>query len=590
MLERRQIEMLIYLLSRSKAFKGREIADRFLVTARTVRSDIRAINSYLSEYGVKVSADKKDGYILKEEDRLKMRRERVIERLSENIDFELPQTSNERVVYLLYSMLFGNEYTSTDIEDLFYISPTAVYNDLKALEGLLFKKTPLRLNREGQIYSIIGKESECRSVISGIYTQRRNIMLEIKYSHFITGDESFWNVIDFLSACIMEYAESCGFDLIGDSVYGFAVDIALTYQRNKQGFVIEAQDAELNEYGRKLRDYLCRRDPVFCSLSDDDYIYLQNRLSAKEYLKGAILPVSEQTESCLLEFENLIGRFRIGLRKKEEVMTEMERIVFRQRYHYYFEVHRKHEIFDNDPDCYYLAQILKYYMEKTFPDIRMTKSDTAVLTVTMKGTLVHPPGKAVIVSDGSPWIIEEIRNMIAGSFSQQLQIADVMSHYTFEQKRPVCDCVISTEPLMDVNVPVIYIGRTVSAQTEETIRSALRVDREAVIVSASLEKSASFEAVILDRIRRLYIYREIGSLDFSYIEKNLYQSFICFPDKNVLMITFPLISSHHLRQYSFSVTEPFEYDGREYTEFRLIVFPLNEIERINLHLKPFPNT
>ncbi len=584
MLERRQIEILMNFLSHSKAVKGHEIADRYHVTSRTVRNDIQAINEYLDEFDVRISADKKAGYFLSEENSLKLRREKVIEKISEGMDFELPQTSNERVVYLMYSMLFGNEYSSTDIEDLFYISPSAVYGNLKALENLLNKKTFLKLRKENNVYSISGTESDCRSVISGVYTQRRNVMLEIKYSRFITGDESFWNVIDFLSSVIMEYSAECGFDLIGDSVYGFAVDIALSYQRNKQGFRIEPQEGELNEYGLKLKKMLCEKDRIFELLEEDDYIYLQNRLAAKEYLNHPVLHISRETEECYQEYALLLKKFGIALKKETMMKLEMERIVFRQRRHYYFEVHRKHEIFDHDPDCYYLAQILKYYMEKKFPDIRLTKSDTAVLSVSLKGALIRPAMKAVIVTDASPWVAEEIRDKITGAFMQEIAVQDTMSHYAFERIHPSCECVISTEPLYRPDVPVIIIGRTVTEQTIETIRRRIQVDHKEVIAYSSMERSVSFEAAVLDQIRKLYVNQEIGSLDFEYIEKNLYQSFICFPKGNELVITFPLISANHLKEYAFSVKEPFAYDGREYTEFSLIVFPLNEINRINLHL------
>ncbi len=585
MLTRRQIELLMLLLGRAESMKGREIADHFHVTSRTVRNDIQEINAFLKEYEIKISADKKEGYFLSETDSLRLRTNKIIENLSAGMDFELPQTGNERVVHLLCGMLFGNEYSIEDIEDLFYISSSAAHGDLKALSMLLNKKTFLKLHKEGNIYSVEGEESVCRSVISGIYTQRRNVMLEIKYSRFITGDESFWNVISFLTGVIMEYCESCGFELTGDSVYGMAVDIALTYQRNKQGFFIEPQEGRLRAYGEKLRNILCEKDAIFQSLNEDDWIYLQERLTAKEYLRNSPLKPSEKMRMCLESYCGLLSRYGISVEHREEVLEEMERILYRYRHRYYFNVTRKHEIFDNDPASYYMAQILKYYMEKAFPDLRLTKSESAVLSTVLRNTLSRNIRKTVIVSDASRWIIDELKKTLESEFGDYLQIDGAMSHYAYEKNRPECDCVISTEPLDSDGDRVIVTGRTLNERAFEQIRRYLRTDRGEMIVSETVRRAVSFEAGILEMIRALYMKKEIGSLDFGYIEKNLYQSFIGFGKDDILTVTFPLISANHLKEYIIHLQEPFEFDSGEYKQIRILVFPMDETDRINQHLR-----
>ena len=79
--------------------------------------------------------------------------------------------------------------------------------------------------------------------------------------------------------------------------------------------------------------------------------------------------------------------------------------------------------------------------------------------------------------------------------------------------------------------------------------------------------------------------KEIGSLDFGYIEKNLYQSFIGFGKDDILTVTFPLISANHLKEYIIHLQEPFEFDSGEYKQIRILVFPMDETDRINQHLR-----
>jgi hypothetical protein len=59
------------------------------------------------------------------------REKNILQEIAKQYDFDIPETQNERMVYLLFSMMSGSRYTQEDIEELFFLSPSVVYGDLK---------------------------------------------------------------------------------------------------------------------------------------------------------------------------------------------------------------------------------------------------------------------------------------------------------------------------------------------------------------------------------------------------------------------------------------------------------------------------
>ncbi len=182
MLSRRQTELVLLLLNRADYIKGHEIAGILGVTGRTVRSDIQEINDYFSAYGIRISGDVKKGYCFSDEDIQKLHADLIFDLLAENMNFDYPENSNERIIWILFGLLFGNTYSNEELEDLLYVSHSAVRKDIQALNFLLNDKTGIRLGRKKDRYYIRAEESRIRDLISGIYTQRSNPVLQTKYS------------------------------------------------------------------------------------------------------------------------------------------------------------------------------------------------------------------------------------------------------------------------------------------------------------------------------------------------------------------------------------------------------------------------
>lgn len=581
MLTRRETELFLYLLGESKPKKGHEIAEHFHVTERTVRNDIKAVNEFLAGYSAVISADRNKGYWIDEENRIIIQNDHIVHAVAAGMDFDLPETSNERVIYLLYNMCFGNDYSIEDIEDLFYISRSAAVNDIKVLDHLLKTKLFSRLSKVKNRYLINEPESEIRSVISGIYTQRYNDILELKYSHFITGDESFWNVIYYLSSVITEFCEDMNMQLSGDSIYSFSVDIALSYHRTIQGFPIEKQDRPVSRIGQKLKELLIGKDPVFSKLSDDDYVYLERRLYVKDYLLNDPLPVREEVRSCWSAFISLLERFGFAVGGNEKVvMQQLQKLVLRYRYGYYFNIPEKREICSQYPVFYYFAHMLKYYIASSFRDIRMGLSGVAMLTMILKKTMVFPKKKMILVTDADPWLVDDIREKVMTEFQDELECIGIMSRYEYEKSSLKADLAVTTEPLKRTDIVHVPVHRVCEKNDLDRIRNLLCREESRQSDLKFTEEAVSFESGILALLRRLRIEKQVGCLDFDYVERHLYDCMIRKDCGDLLRIVIPLVSSNRMKRFEISLKEPYTYSDAEYRKIEFISFPVDDTERI----------
>lgn len=572
-LSRRQTEILLLLMQRQTFIKGSQLADIFDVSVRSIRSDIASINEMLNEWGLNVTADNKNGYQISEVTLLKMRQFNVIQRIADSLDFDLPETKNERKVYLLFNMLFGCRYTQQEIEDLFYISSSQAYSDLKELQKWTKDYTGVVLRKENEEYSIQDKESVIRSLISGIYTQRSNLFLEVKYSFFITGNTSFWNVIDYLSMIIEEFSRTHGYMLSGFSIYTFAVDIALTYQRCSQGFVMEKMEHGHKELEDDLKQFLLSKDEIFSKLTDNDYAYLIRRFISKDFLgENPFFNVSEKTKDVLEQFSDSIRK--LGIRIESPYMgKEIERIVYRHHNQFYFVLDRRKEIFKDNPLNYYFSIILKYFIERNYAELKLNSTDLVYLALSTKRFIRFDKKKAILISDSDVYTMENARTRIQRVYQDELEIIKEGNHYSINCNDHDYDFIIST---VSLNVPVekcVYINELCDRDSIEKIGDFLDSFQKEETINYSLSASGDdLDSVLKSVVSRLKDEKSIGCLDIDYVIKNMNALRITNERDGSLYVTIPLLAANHFKQFIIHLDKPFVYHNREYDGFSLLVF------------------
>ncbi len=515
--------------------------------------------------------EKQSGYYIPGECLMRIREENIIAKIAEQLDFDIPETQNERIVYLTFNMLFGNRYSQEDMEELFFLSPSVVYGDIKALEKWLKgRRISMELRKADGKYYLKEEESVIRSLISGIYTQRNNMVMELKYSYFISGSSEFYETVNELIECVVEFLNEEHLQLSGRSILSFAVDIALAYYRTSQEFYIQSL-SETMELSVRLKEKLLRHDNRFAVLRDEDYGYLLERLRGKDYLSGnPLLSVSNEVRAAVRDFSEAIAKYGKTLSDERNLMSETESILYIKRHRFYYSISRRRRIFENNTEMLYLAVLYTYYCHRYFPEDVFTVHDLARLTVCLKHSISSEKKHLLLVCDSSRYTAEGLKESLERYFADRITVDAIASSYDYRRKKGTADGIISTVPLNETDLPYLEINLISAKDQIGKVEEFLTgLDRSEVVSAGKEAIGNSLEEVLRNLLRELRGESEVSSDDWEYILEDIFRSSVIKGNGRELNVMIPLLHSDCIRRYDLSFAG--EYHETPYTSVTLFV-------------------
>lgn len=132
---------------------GKELASMLSVSDRTIRSDIEHINK---EYECTlIEANRRKGYHLDE---------MLTSVKGITTKSVIPQTSQERVSWIIKELLFKQEINLIELQDRIYVSGYTIDNDLRNIRRILSEYPSLKVVRVKNHIRLEGNENEKRSV------------------------------------------------------------------------------------------------------------------------------------------------------------------------------------------------------------------------------------------------------------------------------------------------------------------------------------------------------------------------------------------------------------------------------------------
>jgi len=195
-LNKRQ-EKIIMLMQDSKDWIiGKELAKVMGVSDRTIRSDVAQINSFYEDtliessirLGYKMNVDK-------------------FQSLDIELDEMIPQTPEERCVYIIKELLFRqNEINLTLLQDKVFISGYSIDNDIRKIKKMIEPYESLQLVRCKNYISLTGKEQEKRKLYKQLLENetKGNFLNLNRVASFYKGFDLI-EVKDILEATFEEY-------------------------------------------------------------------------------------------------------------------------------------------------------------------------------------------------------------------------------------------------------------------------------------------------------------------------------------------------------------------------------------------------
>ncbi len=171
-MNKRQIELLKFLIKQVDWIKGNVLANQLGVSSRTIRTDIQMINSIFSKDNKElILSSKQNGYLLSDKQAAKG--------VIRGFQNAIPSSSDERITYILRKLLFTVETINLyDVADELFVSESTIEKDIQRIK--LQYLIDLELERRDNQLLLIGSEKSKRSLlVKVLFTEAKENMFDI---------------------------------------------------------------------------------------------------------------------------------------------------------------------------------------------------------------------------------------------------------------------------------------------------------------------------------------------------------------------------------------------------------------------------
>lgn len=151
-------------LSETEMVTSESLAQKLNLSSRTIRNEMKELKAVLEQVGAHLVSKTSTGYLLQIEDQKKYGE--FLSTLKDQGD--IPETSKERVQYLLETLLANNDqYVKLeDLSDQIYVSRSSLTNDLKEVRQMLKEYNLKLITRPGYGIKVEGREFDLRLCIA----------------------------------------------------------------------------------------------------------------------------------------------------------------------------------------------------------------------------------------------------------------------------------------------------------------------------------------------------------------------------------------------------------------------------------------
>ena len=164
----RQRKLLYILQHQTGLITGAELARQLGATARTIRSDVAAVNRAMEPYRIKISSYRSKGYRLTAEDSA------IVQQLLQAETAFL--TKEDRLRYLAFQLCLTDGAIRTDeLEDEMFVSHGTLENDLHDLTEKYVRRGPrIKFRNKNNRISFEQDERKRRMILSELYYEHWN--------------------------------------------------------------------------------------------------------------------------------------------------------------------------------------------------------------------------------------------------------------------------------------------------------------------------------------------------------------------------------------------------------------------------------
>lgn len=492
---------MIHFLIKKGHTRIKDIADYMDLSEKTISNSLKKIDGFLQSFGVSIVRKPKVGVWIEGQFNLIQQLLRSIE----NIGNSVPNTKDERIVYILSSLLKASDYlTIEQFAEELYISRGTIEKDLQEIEKILEKEKvelsripskgiKLEINERERrmltstlIKNFWGSNWHVRQENGQVLYDFKSIQPDMKEIFSETGIKE---IIFVLST----FSEKEDFRFTDYAFQSLVIHLAIAAERIKRGKYVDLVNGDSLEIDPKQKEQttilvkmLEERLSIKFPESEKHYInthleaariqwnnqfppkYTSNPLiddKMASFIKDCLADVpydQELVEGLTLHMQSLVKRLRLQVSIKNPYVNEIK-----QNYPLSFEkaidlkraFEQKYKIVMDDHETAYIALHFEAYLERT----KLSQTQLKIIIVCSTGL-----GSSRLLS-------ARIKK-----YFPSLKINKILSAQSLRNEHVDVDLVISTIHLELENTPTIVVSPMLTKDEMRLI--------EKVIQNITLEK------------------------------------------------------------------------------------------------------
>ncbi len=233
----RQMVRIYNKLSENKYMTAETLAEELNVSSKTIRNQLKSMNDIMSRYGVTVESKHGAGYRLVVESEEKRSQ---LERQIQNQEFKhssIPNSSNERVGYLLEFLLNSDDFVKLDaLSELLYISKTTLTANLKKVERMLNEYHLKLIRKPNYGIRVEGREFDRRLCIAGMVARKVRILERL------SGDQDVTEEIQWIQDCIQNILSRYDYTISNVAYQNLILHIQIAIMRMRSGHYVPSAE------------------------------------------------------------------------------------------------------------------------------------------------------------------------------------------------------------------------------------------------------------------------------------------------------------------------------------------------------------
>ena len=472
-MKKQLIQIIRYLKDKDTPTTSASLANALNVSPRSVKSYINEINDL---YPASITSSRK-GYTLETD---------IAEKMLEESKSVIPQTSEERVIYIINRLIKAGVMDAYDLCDEMFISYSTLKSDLVKVRKIL-TEADLELVNQNDTLVISGLEKNKRKLLSNlIYSETQN-----KFLNNEKLSESFEGIdVRFIKDTILQKFEEYHYFINDYSLENLILHSTITIDRIRNGFtssedlnnivVLKSHEYDLaNSIIKELEDHF---DITFNENEVIEFAMLiLSRASNLNYETITMENVRQYVGEDIYELADRLIKdfsafFYIDLSQPEffvRFALHIKNLLVRADSDYFSKNPLTDSIKQNCPLIYDCAvNAARTIKEKT--GINLNDDEIAYIAFHLGGALelqstLTNKITAIIYCPGYYNLNSRLSDAISSKTSDYLVISAIVTEKE-ELEKANCDLIISTmQPDVKLNVPVIIVSPIITPKDIKNI-------------------------------------------------------------------------------------------------------------------------